>query len=389
MRRWLCIIIMIAFLVASLGCGGDQKGKKGKELKEPDMSILTKEERNLVASIRRLRVQVKESIRKGAQWLRGKCNDDGSYPGGLGVTSLAMMALMKQPSFKDGFIPRYISDSAEYIARNLNLSAPIRGKTGLWGDVAQKAMAILALIRLNDPRYSDLVRGGLKFLIQAQMDEGEGISPNDPNYGGFGDIYATIFALMAMREGKIAPDDPVWNKAAKFLERCQYYDEVNDQPWASVNSGGFITSPSTSLAGVDDRNRPIPYGSATYAGLLGYLYCGFKPYDMPVRAAFKWVMDNFNFDVNPGLGYKEVGPYYYFMSKSLKSLGNFTVLDSHGVQHRWFNELFSKLKSLQSQDGFWRFESPISDTAFALLALEEGYPRGYPIPGLEFRIKGR
>jgi len=388
MRRWLWAIIMMILLV-SPGCGGDQGERKGEKLKEPDMSILSQEERNLVASIKRLRVQVEESVRKGVEWLKGQANDDGSYPGGLGVTSLALMAFLKQPALKGGSIPGYVSKSAGYIAENLNLSAPARGKPELWGDITQNAMAILALTQLNDPRYDDLVEKGLKFLIQAQMDEGEGVSPDDPNYGGFGDIYATVFALMAMKEGKISPDSPVWDKAVRFLKRCQHYDEVNDRPWARTNTGGFITSPSGSLAGIDEENRPVPYGSATYAGLLGYLYCGFKSYDMPVRAAFKWVMDNFNFDVNPGLGYKEVGPYYYFMSKSLKLLGDFTILDSHGVQHRWFNELFSKLKSLQDQEGFWRFESPISDTAFVLLALEEGYPRGYPIPGLEFRIKGR
>lgn len=385
MRRWLWLIMMIA-LLASLGCGGGQR-EKGEKAEEPDMSILTQEERKLVALIRDLRRRVEGSIRRGVQWLRGQANDDGSYPGGLGVTSLAVMAFLKQPSLKEDSIPGYVSNSVGYIAENL--SAPIRVKSGLWGEVAQKAMAILALIQLNDPRYKDLVREGLKFLMRVQMDEGEGISPDDPNYGGFGDIYATVFALMAMKEGNISPDEPVWQKGLRFLERCQHYDEVNDQPWASTNIGGFITSPSGSLAGVDEHGRPIPYGSATYAGLLGYLCYGLKSYDIPLRAAFKWVMNNFNFDVNPGLGYKEMGPYYYFMSKSLKSLGDFTILDSQGVQHRWFIELFSKLESLQDQEGFWEFESPVSDTVFILLALEEGYPTEYPIPGLEFRMKGR
>jgi len=154
MRRWLWLIMMIA-LLASLGCGGEQR-EKGEKAEEPDMSILTQEERKLVALIRDLRRRVEGSIRRGVQWLRGQANDDGSYPGGLGVTSLAVMAFLKQPSLKEDSIPGYVSNSVGYIAENL--SAPIRVKSGLWGEVAQKAMAILALIQLNDPRYKDLVR---------------------------------------------------------------------------------------------------------------------------------------------------------------------------------------------------------------------------------------
>jgi hypothetical protein len=374
-------------MIVALGCGGNEREKEklGKP-EQIDMSILTEEERNLVASVERLKAQVDGSLQKALKWLEGQAEPDGSYPGNIGVTSLALMAFIKQPNFNEDLIPARVRRGASYIASNLKS-----------GDVTQMALALTALIYLDDPAYRDLIAEGLEFLMQAQMDEGEGISPDDPNYGGFpsdvegakGDIHTTVFALIALKEGMVEPDNPVWRKALAFLNHCQHYDEVNDLSWAVTNNGGFITSPSDSLAGLDENDRPIPYGSATYAGLLGYLLCGLDPHDMPVRAAIKWVMNNFTFDGNPGLGYKEVGLYYYLMAKSLGTLGDFTILDSQGRQHRWFNELFVKLKSLQDPDGFWRFESPIQDTVFAALALEEGYPQEYPIPGLKFRMKGR
>jgi hypothetical protein len=103
----------------------------------------------------------------------------------------------------------------------------------------------------------------------------------------------------------------------------------------------------------------------------------------------KWIMNNFTCEMNPGLEYMELAKYYYLMAKGLKELGDYIVLDSNGVQHRWFGELFTKLKSLQTEEGYWRLESPILDTCYIILALVEEYPNQLPIPGLEFRMGGR
>ena len=372
------VIAAILISALAIGCGGDRSDQTQTEI---DLSLLTEGERKLVESIDRLRAEVEAAVEGGLRWLEGRQGGDGSLPGGVGNTALAVWAFLDRPVRDEADrLPSWISRAVSYIASNINPDGSISSSGR--ESVIQTAQAVIALSKLGEPSYRSHIRSAIDFLKAEQAENG-GFPAGE---GGEPDIVTTAFALLALEEAGLSPDEAVWRRAISFVQSCHHYADVNDAPWVD-NSGGFVTSPGSSEAGRDELGRPLPYGTATYAGLLCYLISGMQAYEPPVRAALKWIMNNISASENPGLGRRELGLYYFMLSKALSELGEYIIIDSNGVQHRWFEGLFAEIKAQQSEDGFWSFEEPVRDTALVVLALEAGYPRRYPIPGLEFRMR--
>jgi len=53
------------------------------------------------------------------------------------------------------------------------------------------------------------------------------------------DLSNAQFALQAMHDAGLKPEDPAFKAALVFLSRTQNSSETNDQPWAG-NDGGFV-----------------------------------------------------------------------------------------------------------------------------------------------------
>jgi len=207
------------------------------------------------------------------------------------------------------------------------------------------------------------------YLKRAQLDEGEGWTTSDPEYGGwaFGgpsqpkpnahrlDISMTRFALEALRAAAVLADDPVWAKARRFLQTCQQKD------------GGFIFTPLT------DQNKAgegISYGSATADGLLSFDFAG-GPGDRH-EAARNWIRARFTAERCPGFPPDHPRPWADGL------LGYWLASASRVGDKSQRMEIALVLTARQRPDGSWVNPSdlmlenePLLSTTLAVLALTD------------------
>ena len=82
---------------------------------------------------------------------------------------------------------------------------------------------------------------------------------------------------------------------------------------------------------------------------------------------------------------------YYMMAKGLNIFGEDTIIDSRGREHKWYSELSAHLIKEQvvedaaneqlvvgywkNSAGGWRERDTLLTTCYAILALEEGFPK--------------
>ncbi len=271
------------------------------------------------------------------------------------------------------------------------------------------SVAIMALARAKRPGDEAVIERARAFLITLQADEGEGYESDDLYYGGVGyggderpDLSNLQIALEALAESGSQPGDETFQKALRFLQRCQNHSETNDialtrdgVTFAAGNDGGAGYAPAESKAGFielrDGRKVPRSYGSMTYALLKGYLFAGLSKEDPRVEAAWSWLQENYTLDVNPGFqgssdptaAYQGLFYYFFTMAKALDLYGEETVVDGAGGRHAWRSELTGRLVAMQRQDGSWLntnaarwFEgNPVLATSYAMLSL--GSTRGW------------
>jgi len=121
------------------------------------------------------------------------------------------------------------------------------------------------------------------------------------------------------------------------------------------------------------------YGSISYAGMMSFIYAGLTPDDPRVKAALKWLSENYTVDENPGMGAEGLFYYYHTMSKAL-SVAHIAKLDTKdGKSVDWRSALAEKLLSTQGSDGSWVNNNssrwmegePVLVTTYTILALEQ------------------
>ena len=337
-------------------------------------------------------------------------------------TGLALTGLLLQPDLKpdDPAIARAIT----YI---LSAQKPDGGIYTQALPSYNTAICLAALARIPNPdqKTRDAIRAAQNFLKSIQYSEfvtpnpslGEAPSPVQKDhafYGGWGygrhgrpDLSNTQWALEALHESGLPPDDPAFQRAMVFLQRCQMVDSVNEMHYADGSSqGGFIYATSEnkdtigsgqSFAGTIEEtlsdgtkaSRLRCYGSMTYAGFKSYLYAGLTKNDPRVKAALGWIGENYTLRENPGLGTD--GLYYYYVTfaralaaSEMTSLP-ITRLDGSavpaGTTRQWAADLVDRLVELQQADGSfkalddrWLENDPVLLTAYSLLALGHAMP---------------
>ena len=328
-----------------------------------------------------------QSITKGVAYLLKTQETDGSWGHYPATTALALSGLClngkseaNTPAVAKGFRFLIASEQANggiYSPRNPAIALPNYNTS----------LAIMALVYSKNPVYKPAISKAQAFLEKSQFDEGAGISPNSPMYGGIGygddpgddthpDLSNLQFALEALHESGTPSNAPVFKKAIVFLQRVQNRKESNDQPWVNEgpNDGGFAyTSQGGSQA--HDKTHDS-YGSMTYAGLKSYIYAGVGKQDPRVKSAYDWIRGRYSVTENPAQGTAALYYYYHTMAKTLNIYGEKMVRDTKGKQHDWSKDLIGAIASAQKPDGSWfntnsRYweNQPSLVTSYSLIAL--------------------
>jgi len=352
------------------------------------------------------RAAVLSSMHKGARFLL-QTSESGKWgaPGqpDAGLTAMVIGALQAVPTPRPADIQAVIDSGLEWIA----------GLQREDGSIHQGRLAnyvtsscILALAHADGDAYAPVIARAQAFLLNLQADEGEGYSPDHPFYGGIGyggderpDLSNLQMALEALVASGLEKDHAAFERAVRFLERCQNRSESNDFELQSEggrivpgNDGGAGYYPGDSKAGfevlADGTKIPRSYGSMTYALLKGLVFSGLDVDDDRVQACWKWLSEHYTLDVNPGFEHSSdptaayQGLFYYFhsMARALSVFGAQEVVDKQGRSHNWRKELAGRLVSMQSKlDGSWVNRNaprwwegnPVLATSYALLTLGE------------------
>ena len=298
-----------------------------------------------------------------------------------GITGLALTAFLHHPQ------NRYAEADHPFIQKSIRvLLAMQQPDGGIYNVEMQPALpnyntsvSLMALSSTKNPEYDMAIAKAQGFIKGLQVTD-----ESDVYFGGIGygsresvhDLSNMNIAIQALTES--GSDDPeVWDKAVKFLERCQNRSETNDQDWAG-DDGGFIYAPD----GESKAGEHQSYASMTYAGLLSFIYAKVDRDDPRVEAAVDWITKHFTVEENYGMEQQGLFYNYHTMAKALKAYGEATIVDAKGVSHDWYRELAEKLIDEQTPDGFWVNENsrwmeqdPVLVTSYAVIALAAAYPK--------------
>ncbi len=348
-----------------------------------------------------LRNEVQRAIDRGAAWMLANQNSNGwwSTADHPAITALALTALNGDPSSRTAKAsPAAMKKGFTFI---LSTAQPDGGFYVRELANYNTAVSMMALLTAKDPAHDTALRKARAFLVGSQIDLCEAGKLDSPLDGGIGygskykhsDLNNTLLALEAIYYSKhLIADRPAaeskdldWKAAIAFLQNCQNLPSHNKEPWASdspENKGGFIYYPGHSMAGgvtnsATGRASLRSYGSASYAGLLSYVYADLKRDDPRVTAVFDWLRANYTLEENPGMGAQ--GLYYYLqtMTKALTIHGVDTLQTKDGKRINWRKDVALKLLNLQARDGSWANDNarwwekdPVLSTAYSLIALE-------------------
>jgi squalene-hopene/tetraprenyl-beta-curcumene cyclase len=341
------------------------------------------------------------TIEKALVYLKAHENADFSWQTGSdppAISALVLKAFLQSPHYdpKNPFLDKGFGKLLSYQKPDGSISADLLA-------TYNTAIAISALAK--DGAYKDQLDKAVKYLRDLQWtDKIEGlpfeskkVDPSDPNYGGFGygrqgraDMSNGNFALDALKDAGMKSDDPAFQAALKFATRSQNNSETNDQKWAT-DDGGFVYFPADGggsaageYVGPDGRKLLRSYGSMTYAGLKSMMYAGLSKDDPRVKAAWKWIGNNWTLTENPGMAANDAkaavsGLFYYYhtLARALRAYGEPIITDPKGVKHDWRLELIDALHAAQNTDGSfsgtqrWMEGKPVLATALGVLSLQE------------------
>jgi squalene-hopene/tetraprenyl-beta-curcumene cyclase len=346
-----------------------------------------------------LRNEVQHAIDKGLAWLAPQQQQADGYWSTAdhpAVTALALMAFHGEPT------GRFAKPSSGMKKGQTFLLKCVQPDGGIYvKELANynTSVALTALLQAKQPELDPVLRRARAFLVGSQIDLDEKGKLDSPFDGGVGygskyphsDLNNTLLALEALYHSKPLVQDPKvadardldWQAAIRFLQNCQNLPSHNSQDWADgseTNKGGFIYYPGQSMAGAVTNSGRVAYrsyGSASYAGLLSYIYADLKRDDPRVTAVLDWLRANYTTDENPGMGPQGLYYYLHTMTKALTLAGVNEFELKGGRRVNWRREVALKLLNLQASDGSWANDNarwwekdPVLATSYSVMALE-------------------
>lgn len=316
-----------------------------------------------------------------------------------GITALCLSATMRGSDMLGRSWPTWVDEGLDWLLAQQRPDGSIQ----TYGvAVYTTSVALEALLDADRDDDHAAVQRALAFLVGAQADEGEGYNSElDPHYGGVGyggderpDLSNTQIAVEAAWRAKLPLDHPFFAKALIFLDRNQNLGELTPHSWPRPGGGLMVTGtdgggtymPGNSPAGEDKLGDGVysarSYGSMTYSLTKSFVLCGVQRDDARLKAALRWLGENFVLETNPGFQDPRLagdGRYYYYlaMARTLSRVNDIRLQRANGSEIDWRAELVPYLLGQQRTDGSWVNEAssrwyegaPTLCTAFALLAL--------------------
>jgi squalene-hopene/tetraprenyl-beta-curcumene cyclase len=344
--------------------------------------------------------KIDEMVSKAVEYLSKHQSPDGAFTpqAGVGITALVATGLLRNGrSPDDPLVARSLKFLEGAVQPDGGIYAPKLGYRNY-----ETCIALTCFVTANtDKRYDKIIKNAEKYLKATQWTEAKNendpareLDKSDPFYGGAGygkhkrpDLSNTAFLVDALKEAGNGPDDEAMKKALVFVSRCQNLEsEYNTTPAAAKNpDGGFYYTPADggeSEAGKLPNGGLRSYASMTYSGLKSMIYCGLKADDPRVKAATKWIQENYDLTTNPGLGPDGLYYYYHVFAKAMDAMQSDTLTDSKGVKHAWRKELVDALAARQQPNGSWANSKsrwlegdPNLVTGYVLLALSYCRPK--------------
>ncbi|MFB3040190.1 MAG: prenyltransferase/squalene oxidase repeat-containing protein [Candidatus Poribacteria bacterium] len=338
---------------------------------------------NADESYEELNKEVLETVDRGLVWLKTQQGPDGLFRDHPGLTALAIAAFLRHPQDK------YTEANHPFIQKSIKALLKMQQPDGGIYDIDKQpalpnyntSISLMVLSSTKNPKYKDAITKAQSFIKGLQVTD-----TNSVYFGGIGygsretvhDLSNMSFAIQALKESG-SDEQEVWDKAIKFLERCQNSSETNDQSWAG-NDGGFIYAPDGESKAKDEDGKPKSYASMTYAGLLSLIYANVDKNDPRIQAAVGWIQKHFTVEENYGMGKQGLFYNYHTMAKALSVYADPIIVDAKGTRHDWYRELAGKLISEQTPQGFWKNDAsrwmerdPVLVTSYSILALEIAY----------------
>jgi len=317
-----------------------------------------------------LDAQTRKAIDRGLAYLRSKQDKDGGWTAMYGPAVTAIVAQAFAQNDKYGPQHPIVRRAVAGILRYQQSDGGLYDRTQNLANY-QTSVALTLLASLDDPQNKERVAKAQAFLTQLQFDENESVDKADAWYGGAGyneakrpDLSNTQMMLEALHQSGLPKDHPVYQRALRFVSRCQLNEATNDLPLArGFSSGGFIYSPnaggeSKASEKLEEGQAPLrAYGTMTYAGFKSMIYASVARDDPRITASLKWIGRHYTLDENPNMPGKQSaeGLYYYYhvFARALNAWGEPLILDAKGAPHNWRRDLCRKLVSLQREDGSW------------------------------------
>ncbi len=293
-------------------------------------------------------------------------------------------------SQREGFVDE-LQSACDALATEIERHGCVANPGGPDYPTYASAMLLVAAekleLRLDERQRQRL----LDYLVESQIDQGEGYAPDAADFGGW-DLEGgsdgprkstgTNISVGAMVSEALALRSNDQEKAALelyrvWLGKCQslpgdggfFFHAQRDH---DGNKAGWAAD-----ADRDDLTRPLSYGSATSDGLRGLNACGEDPQSEQFRAGVRWFRTRSVFDRVPGFessadnSWSEGLLYYYWyaLAKSMEVM-------PRELQPTMAAQIRRELLGRQSAEGFWqnssprmREDDPLIATSFAIIAL--------------------
>ncbi len=356
--------------------------------------------------------RVAEAIDRGATWLAGTQQPNGTFPSPyaagypMGPTGLCTLALLHSG------VPRTDSAVERAIAYLRTAWNAVRKRGGLAPRVYDISVTVMALAEFGRDRRPEA--GGafvldetdrkwldemVRWLVSVQQGNGAWRYPE----AGY-DLSNTQYALLALKEARrcgIEVPRKVFERALGHIVGAQERDGPQAPRYEERGGDGVYGAQRERVPG-HDRVRGFGYvgpaaatGSMTAAGVAVAAICAsemdpLRQRDLAaagwqaVRDGIAWLGRRFDVRQNPGYG----ATWHYYYLYGLERAGVLARVVYMG-EHRWYAEGARYLVDAQAPDGSWRPALPaqaadipclprggnVVDQAFALLFLSRATAR--------------